>query len=135
MIIIIEYSGNLVDWWEPQTKEKYLKKAQCIIDQYGNYTIDVNGEKLNVNGINTQGENIADNGGMKEALRAYEKLVDTYGPEPVLPALGYSQKQLFWISGASCWCSVYRPAALKNQVSRHHHYLITSLMSSNYFRS
>ena len=67
----MEYSGNLVDWWEPQTKEKYLKKAQCIIDQYGNYTIDVNGEKLNVNGINTQGENIADNGGVKEAYMAY----------------------------------------------------------------
>ena len=38
------------------------------------------------------------------------------GPEPVLPALGYSQRQLFWLSGASVWCSVYRPAALKNQV-------------------
>ena len=33
--------GNLVDWWEPETKEKYLEKAQCIIDQYGNYTIEV----------------------------------------------------------------------------------------------
>lgn len=78
--------------------------------------IDVGDEKINVNGINTQGENIADNVGMKEALRAYEKLVATYGSEPVLPALGYSPRQLFWISGASVWCSVYRPAALKNQV-------------------
>ena len=23
--------GNLVDWWEPQTKKKYLERAQCII--------------------------------------------------------------------------------------------------------
>ena len=30
-----------MDWWEPETKEKYLEKAQCIIDQYGNYTIEV----------------------------------------------------------------------------------------------
>ena len=69
--------GNLVDWWEGETKKKYLEKAQCIIDQYGNYTVEVReaeggavfnlyskveGEKFNVNGINTQGENIADNG-------------------------------------------------------------------------
>lgn len=30
--------GNLVDWWAPSTKEAFLKKAQCIIEQYGNYT-------------------------------------------------------------------------------------------------
>ena len=70
-----------------------------------------------MNGIITQGENIADNGGIKEALHAYENYVATYGLEPVLPALGYSPRQLFWISGASIWCSVYRPAALKNHVS------------------
>lgn len=110
--------GNLVDWWEPQTKKKYLEKAQCIIDQYGNYTVDVGDETLNVNGINTQGENIADNGGVKEALRAYNQYVAKNGAEGVLPALGYTQKQLFWLSGASVWCSVYRPEKVKNQVWR-----------------
>lgn len=30
--------GNLVDWWHEDTKEKFLKKSKCIIDQYGNYT-------------------------------------------------------------------------------------------------
>ena len=33
--------GNLVDWWQPETKEKYLERAQCIIDQYSNYTVEV----------------------------------------------------------------------------------------------
>jgi len=31
--------GNLVDWWDPETKKRYLKKAECIIHQYGNYTV------------------------------------------------------------------------------------------------
>lgn len=38
-------NGNLVDWWAPQTKEKYLEKAECIIHQYGNYTV----EEVNLN--------------------------------------------------------------------------------------
>jgi len=108
--------GNLVDWWEPETKQKYLEKAQCIIEQYGNYTVQVEGEELNLNGITTQGENIADNGGIKEAFRAYERIVQHYGPEPILPGLGYNQRQLMWLSAASSWCSVRRPASLKNQV-------------------
>ena len=30
-----------MDWWEPESKKRYLEKAQCIIDQYGNYTVEV----------------------------------------------------------------------------------------------
>jgi hypothetical protein len=38
-----------------------------FIDQYGNYIVkDV---AMHINGISTEGENIADNGGIKEAFR------------------------------------------------------------------
>ena len=62
-----------------------------------------------LNGINTQGENIADNGGIKEAYRAYVAWEEENGEEARLPGFqDYTPRQMFWISAASVWCSVYR---------------------------
>ena len=38
------------------------------------------------------------------------------GPEPKLPGLPYSPRQLFWVSYARLQCALMRPAALKNTV-------------------
>ncbi|CAK9798490.1 Nep2 [Anthophora plagiata] len=111
--------GNLVDWWAPQTKENYLERAECIIHQYGNYTVEDVG--LNLNGINTQGENIADNGGIKEAYLAYKEWVKRHREEQKLPGLPYSPEQLFWISAANTWCSKYRPEAMKLRITTGFH--------------
>ncbi|CAH0557229.1 unnamed protein product [Brassicogethes aeneus] len=111
--------GNLVDWWEPETKNAFVKRAQCIIDQYGNYTVPE--LKLNLNGINTQGENIADIGGIKEAYLAYDRYVKKYGEEPLLPGLKYTGRQLFWVSAANIWCSKTRVEELKQIVVTDEH--------------
>ena len=65
-------SGNLKDWWAPSTKTKFVAKTKCVIDQYGRYKNDQ--VDLNLNGVTTQGENIADNGGTKEAYNAYSEI-------------------------------------------------------------
>jgi len=39
----------LVEWWEPDTKKKYLEKAKCIIEQYGNYTEEETGMHVSSN--------------------------------------------------------------------------------------
>lgn len=106
--------GNLVDWWQEETKEAYLEKARCIIEQYGNFTEPQT--ELSVNGINTQGENIADNGGIKEAFLAYKSYVEKNGEEQKLPNLSYTTRQLFWISAAQSWCSVSRPERTKLEI-------------------
>lgn len=113
-------NGNLVDWWHEETKQKYLEKAKCIIDQYSNYSVSEVGLKLN--GVNTQGENIADNGGIKEAYYAYQAWIERHGEEPRLPGLEkYTPRQLFWLSAANTWCAVYRNEAIKLRITTGFH--------------
>lgn len=52
--------GDLRNWWANETREAYKENADCIIRQYGNYVEPMS--NLNLSGVNTQGENIADNG-------------------------------------------------------------------------
>jgi len=106
--------GNLQNWWDDETKAKFLNKTKCIIDQYSKY--EVKELDVSLNGVTTQGENIADNGGAKEAYKAYQKWVSRHGEEQRLPGLDLNQKQLFWLSGANIWCSTYRPKSLKTTV-------------------
>lgn len=94
--------GNLRPWWKNASVEAFKKQTECITEQYGNYT--VNGEP--VNGRQTLGENIADNGGLKAAYRAYKNWVRKNGAEQLLPSLGLSNDQLFFVGFAQVWCSV-----------------------------
>ncbi|XP_027847675.2 neprilysin-2-like isoform X2 [Aphis gossypii] len=112
--------GNLLDWWAEETKKHFLEKVMCIIKQYGNYTSQEVG--LKVNGINTQGENIADNGGLKQAYNAYKVWSERHGVEPRLPGLqDYTPEQMFWVSAANVWCSKHRPEALKADIITNSH--------------
>jgi len=29
--------GNLVNWWDDETLQQYVSRANCFIDQYGSY--------------------------------------------------------------------------------------------------
>ena len=35
-----DYEGKLTEWWKPETRAKFLEGAQCIIEQYGNITVE-----------------------------------------------------------------------------------------------
>ncbi|KAK3784342.1 hypothetical protein RRG08_017916, partial [Elysia crispata] len=94
--------GVLRNWWQQEDKAKFKDKRQCLVDQYGAFRVDAVG--MNVNGINTQGENVADNGGLKESWRAYKKLVKEKGEEKRLPGLGLTHDQVFFLGYAQIWC-------------------------------
>ncbi|XP_035221572.1 neprilysin-2-like [Stegodyphus dumicola] len=99
-------NGNYVNWWSRESDELFLEKARCIIEQYGNYTVE---DGIQVNGVNTQGENIADNGGLKAAYWAFRTRSLFGGTGPMLPGLKYTPNQLFWISAAQVYCSKITP--------------------------
>jgi len=57
---------------------------------------------LQMNGVTTQGENMADNGGMRQAFLAYRKYVEHNGPDQRLPGLHqFSPEQLFFLGFAT----------------------------------
>uniref|UniRef100_A0A8V0ZHS1 Endothelin-converting enzyme 1 n=1 Tax=Gallus gallus TaxID=9031 RepID=A0A8V0ZHS1_CHICK len=88
--------GNLRPWWKNSSVEAFKRQTACMVEQYSNYTI--NGEA--VNGKHTLGENIADNGGLKAAYRAYQNWLRKNGEEETLPTLGLTNHQLFFVGFA-----------------------------------
>lgn len=77
---------------------------------------------LQIDGELTLGENIADNGGMREAFYAYRLYVQRFGKEGRrLPGLEkYTHEQLFFISFGNLWCETYTPAASRYALEDSH---------------
>jgi putative endopeptidase len=115
-------TGTLEEWWEAEVSERFDERAECIVSQYGGYE-PLPGKPLN--GELTLGENIADNGGMKQSYRAYKKWIAANGAEPEVA--GFSNEQLFFVGAAQSWCSLITPE-LQEQ------YLVTDPHSPAKFR-
>lgn len=110
-------NGRYSDWWDNTTVANFDKKTKCFVEQYGKYSIPgLDGKPLNVNGKLTQGENIADAGGLSAAYSAWERR-DKVKPNQLLQGLEeFSKEQMFFVSYANWWCGKTREAALVNQV-------------------
>jgi len=97
-------TGVLTTWIDPTSETAFDSMARCVVDQYSGYQPLPN---FNISGVQTQGENIADNGGIQAAYKAFQAYRELYGPDPVLPDgvyQYYSHDQLFFLSFAQAWC-------------------------------
>ncbi|XP_037002892.2 membrane metallo-endopeptidase-like 1 isoform X1 [Artibeus jamaicensis] len=101
-------NGNMLDWWSNFSAQRFQTRSECMVYQYGNYSWDL-AEQQNVNGFSTLGENIADNGGVRQAYKAYLKWREEGGRDQQLPGLELTFEQIFFISYAQVWCGSYRP--------------------------
>lgn len=119
---LYDADGNLKDWWDPETAKAFKAKKTCIIEQFGNYT--EKSTNMSLNGVISQGENIADTAGLKLAYRAYISARNrNQFKDPMLPGLPYTAEQLFWLSAAQTWCSVEKPQVKKILILTDNHSL------------
>jgi predicted metalloendopeptidase len=111
-------AGNLRDWWSADSAAKFKERSQAIVTQYSEYE-PLPG--LHVNGELTQGENIADLGGVKLAYAALQKALDKNPGAREKKIDGFTPEQRFFLSLATIWKSKQRDEDLKLRLNTDPH--------------
>ena len=111
-------AGNLRDWWTPESAAKFKERSQAIVKQYNEYE-PLPG--LHVNGDLTQGENIADLGGVKLAYAALQKALEKNPQARAGKIDGFTPDQRFFLSFATIWKSKQRDEDLKLRLNTDPH--------------
>ncbi|XP_005179956.1 neprilysin-4 [Musca domestica] len=115
--------GNALEWWDPKSSENFNKRSQCFNSQYQGFVF----HNKHLPDMPAQGENIADNGGVRLAYSAYLKwLKEVQGKHPSsimesMPGMKFSDKQLFFVSYGQLWCGDVNPVYRQLQESTDTH--------------
>ncbi|SEF65971.1 putative endopeptidase [Halpernia humi] len=115
--------GNLKDWWTPEDKANFTKVTKALAAQYDKYE-PVKGTF--VNGTFTNGENIADLGGVNIAFDALQMYLKDHGTPGKIS--GYTQNQRFFLSWGTVWRTLATDQSKMNAAKTDPH-------SPGYFRS
>ena len=103
-------AGNLTNWWTKKDETEFSSRAKFIINQFGEFNpVDT----LHINGNATQGENIADLGGMLIGLDAFKKTEAFKKNEKIA---GLTPLQRYFLGYALGWMYQERKERLANQV-------------------
>lgn len=104
--------GNLRDWWTKTDGEQYDSRTKLITEQFNAYSpID----SFYINGELTQGENIADLGGLTISYYAFKKASPT-NKQDTMVINGMTPDQRFFISFAKVWAGSFRPEEQKRRL-------------------
>jgi putative endopeptidase len=107
--------GNMKDWWTTTDAAKFKQRASNIIKQYNGYVaIDT----FHINGELTEGENLADNGGLAISYAAFKKTPQGKSNELIN---GLTPDQRFFLSAANVWRIKVRDENLRTQVLTNPH--------------
>jgi predicted metalloendopeptidase len=109
-------AGNLRDWWAPEDSVTFSRQAALVIAQYDGY---IQVDTLHVNGPLTNGENIADYGGVLTGYDALERALERDGRRD--PVEGYTPEQRYFLSYAQSYRGHNRPESLRTDVTLNPH--------------
>lgn len=102
--------GNLKDWWTAEDKAKFTEKTKAIVAQFNKF------EPLKgkfVNGDATQGENIADLGGVVMGYEAFKKTAQYKNNEKIS---GLSPEQRYFLAYGYAWMVQAKDESLARQI-------------------
>jgi putative endopeptidase len=102
--------GNLENWWTPKDEQEFNRRAARIVNQFNGYVVV---DTMHVNGSATQGENIADLGGMLLGWDAFTK-TEQYKQGKKLGGLTPAQR--YFVGWALGWMNALRPENLAVRV-------------------
>jgi putative endopeptidase len=105
-----DVNGNLNNWWTTDDSVKFYTKTKKIVNQYSEYIVV---DSLHINGELTQGENIADIGGIMMGYDAFKKTRQYRNHEIIA---GLDPDKRFFLGYALTWMINRRPEAIANQV-------------------
>lgn len=102
--------GNIRDWWTKEDNDKFKARAQKLINQFNEFEpLD----SLFINGELTQGENIADLGGLTIAFNAFKETKQFKKGELID---GFTPTQRFYLSWAQVWKTKFTDEAMEVKV-------------------
>jgi len=102
--------GNLKDWWTAEDKAKFTQKTKAIVAQFNKF------EPLKgkfVNGDATQGENIADLGGVVMGYEAFKKTAQYKNNEKIN---GLTPDQRYFLAYGYAWMVQAKDESIVRQI-------------------
>jgi putative endopeptidase len=107
--------GNLKNWWSAADNERFMAKTKLVVDLYSSFTVL---DSMHINGALTQGENIADIGGINIAYDAFKM---TAQGKDTVKIDGFTPDQRFFISLAQIWRDKEKDEAMISQINNDPH--------------
>jgi putative endopeptidase len=104
-------TGNQRNWWTEQDKKNYEARTKGLADYFSAFEV-LPGVKIN--GRQTLGENIGDNGGLNIAFRALQNAMKV---KPIGTKDGFTPEQRFFLAWGRVWASNATPEYVKYLVT------------------
>ena len=103
-------NGNLNNWWTAEDLKKFQSKTKLIVEQFNNFKVL---KTKHVNGDATQGENIADLGGVVMGLEAFKKTKQYKTNQKIS---GLSPLERYFLAYGYAWMVNINDKGLANQI-------------------